>query len=51
MEAFHMISGDARLVDDDSDGIADRIVEGKWDSELNWGIGLRKAPAVFEATR
>lgn len=51
MEAFHMISGDAHLVDDDSDGIADRIVDGHWDSELNWGIGLRKAPATFSATR
>lgn len=51
MEAFHMISGSARLVDDDSDGVADRIVDGVWDSEMNLGLGLRKAPAVWTATR
>ncbi len=51
MEAFHMISGEARLVDDDADGIGDRIVDGRWDSEMNLGLGLRKAPSVFSATR
>lgn len=51
LEAFHMISGSARLVDDDSDGVADRIVDGVWDSEMNIGLGLRKAPSVWSATR
>jgi hypothetical protein len=51
LEAFHMISGAARLVDDDADGVADRIVDGRWDSEMNLGLGLRKAPASFSATR
>jgi hypothetical protein len=51
MEAFHMISGEAKLVDDDADGVGDRIIDGRWDSELNIGLGLRKAPSVFSATR
>jgi len=51
MEAFHMITGDAKLVDDDADGVADRIVDGVWDSEMNLGLGLRKAPSVWSATR
>jgi hypothetical protein len=46
-----MARGDAKLVDDNGDGIADRIIEGKWDSEMNIGLGLRKAPSTFEATR
>jgi hypothetical protein len=51
LDAFHMARGDAKLVDDNGDGIADRIIEGKWDSEMNIGLGLRKAPSTFEATR
>jgi hypothetical protein len=51
MEAFHMITGSARLVDDDADGIADRIVDGIWDSQMNLGLGLRKAPSTWTATR
>jgi len=51
LDAFHMAQGDAKLVDDDGDGIADRIIEGKWDSEMNIGLGMRKAPATFSAAR
>lgn len=51
LEAFHLIAGNARLVDDSGDGIADRIVEGAWDAELNIGLGLRHAPATFEGAR
>ncbi len=51
LDAFHMARGDAKLVDDTGDGIADRIVDGVWDSEMNIGLGLRKAPSTFEATR
>lgn len=51
LDAFHMASGTAHLVDDDGDGIADRIVDGMWDSEMNIGLGMRKAPASFTAAR
>lgn len=51
LDAFHMAQGTARLVDDDGDGIGDRIVEGLWDSEMNIGLGMRKAPATFTAER
>lgn len=50
-DVFRFISGSARLVDDDQDGVADRIVDGTWDGEMNLGMGLRKAPATFTATR
>lgn len=51
IDAFRFKTGAARLVDDDQDGVADRIVDGKWDGELNIGLGLRKAPATFTAAR
>lgn len=51
LDAFHMAQGTARLVDDDGDGVADRIVDGLWDSEMNIGLGMRKAPATFTAER
>lgn len=51
VEAFHVISGDAQLVDDNQDGVADRITDGHWDAEMNLGMGLRHTPATFSATR
>jgi hypothetical protein len=51
LEALHYNSGDAQLVDDDGDGVADRIVEGTWDARLNLGLGLRHTPATFVGTR
>jgi hypothetical protein len=51
LEALHFASGGARLVDEDGDGIGDKIVEGTWDAELNIGLGLRHAPATFEGER
>ena len=33
------------------DGVADRIVNGTWDAEMNLGLGLRHTPATFTATR
>lgn len=51
LEALHYASGAARLVDDDGDGVADRIVDGTWDAQLNLGLGLRHTPATFTATR
>ena len=51
LEALHLATGDARLVDDDLDGVGDRIVDGTWDAELNIGLGLRHAPATFSGAR
>jgi hypothetical protein len=51
LDVFRFIAGTARLIDDNGDGLADRIVDGNWDAEINLGLGLRKAPATFLATR
>jgi hypothetical protein len=51
IEALHLASGSARLVDEDGDGVGDSIVDGAWDAEMNLGLGLRKAPATFTGTR
>lgn len=51
LDVFRFVSGEARLVDDDQDGVADRISDGTWDAEMNLGLGLRHAPATFSATR
>lgn len=51
IEALHYASGQARLVDDDGDGVADRIVDGSWDAQMNLGLGLRHTPATFSAAR
>ncbi len=51
LEALHFASGTARLVDEDGDGVGDKVVEGTWEAELNLGLGLRHAPASFEGTR
>ena len=51
LEVFHLASGTARLVDDDGDGYGDRIVDGVWQSEMNLGLGLRKAPSTFVGAR
>jgi hypothetical protein len=45
----HFASGTARLVDDGSDGLADRIVDGTWDAETDVGQGAREATATFVA--
>ncbi len=51
LDVFHLASGAARMIDDDGDGYGDRIVDGTWQSELNLGLGLRKAPATFTGAR
>ncbi|MBA2543031.1 MAG: hypothetical protein H0V17_25545 [Deltaproteobacteria bacterium] len=51
IEALHLISGTVRLVDDDGDGVGDRLVDGVWDAEMNLGLGLRHTPATFEGSR
>lgn len=51
LDVLHLAQGRARLVDDDGDGIGDRIADGIWQAELNLGLGLRHAPATFVGTR
>ncbi len=51
LDAFQFASGTARLVDDDGDGIGDRMIDGHWDASMNLGLGLRHAPATFEGRR
>ncbi len=51
LEALHLTSGTARLVDLDGDGIGDQVVDGVWAAELNIGLGLRKAPSTFRGER
>lgn len=51
LEALHLAAGQATLVDDDGDGVGDRITAGTWQAELNLGLGLRHTPATFTGTR
>jgi hypothetical protein len=51
LDVFRFIAGSARLVDNNGDGLADTIVEGKWDAEINLGVGVHKTPLTFAATR
>jgi hypothetical protein len=50
-DAFEVASGTGKLVDDNADGIGDRITGGTWDAQMNLGMGLRHTPATFTATR
>ena len=50
-DALEFATGTATLVDDDGDGVADRITAGTWDAQMNLGLGLRHTPATFTATR
>jgi hypothetical protein len=51
LEALHLASGQATLVDDDGDGLGDRIIDGTWQAEMNLGQGLRHTPATFAGVR
>jgi hypothetical protein len=51
IEALHLAAGTARLVDEDGDGVGDKVVDGTWDAEMNLGLGLRKAPSTFTGAR
>jgi len=48
-DALEYASGTGTLVDDNGDGIADRITDGTWDAQMNLGMGLRHTPATFTA--
>jgi hypothetical protein len=49
LDVVRFASGNARLVDEGFDGVADRIVDGTWDAETDRGQGARKATATFIA--
>ena len=49
LDLFRLAAGTARLVDENDDGLADRIVEGSWQAELDFGTGVRAATATFTA--
>jgi hypothetical protein len=51
IEELHFSKGDAKLVDDDGDGVNDRIADGVWQAELNLGLGLRTVTAQFSGER
>jgi len=51
LEALQLAAGTGHLVDDDGDGLGDKISDGTWDAKLNIGLGLRHAPATFAGTR
>ena len=51
LDLLHLASGHAMLVDVTGDCIADHIIAGAWEAELNFGQGLRHTPATFTATR
>ncbi len=46
---FHLISGHAKLIKDDQDGLDVRIVDGTWADELD--LGVRHTPSTFAGTR
>jgi hypothetical protein len=50
LDAYRFVQGTARLVDDNLDGMADRIVDGTWDTEIDFGQGPRAAEATFTAS-
>jgi hypothetical protein len=49
LDLFRFAAGSARLVDDNGDGIAERIADGTWQAELDFGSGVRAATATFTA--
>lgn len=51
IEALRLAAGSAVMVDDDGDGLADRLIDGSWQAELNLGLGLRHTNASFQGTR
>jgi hypothetical protein len=50
LDTYKFVQGTARLVDDNLDGMADRIVDGTWDTEIDFGQGPRAAAATFTAS-
>jgi hypothetical protein len=51
LETFTVHGGTGKLIDDTNDGLADRIVDGSWDVEINLGGGLRRVAIPFTARK
>jgi hypothetical protein len=51
LNLFRLASGTAKLLDENLDGLADRIVDGTWSVELDLGTGVRQATAAFTAAK
>jgi hypothetical protein len=51
LSLFRLASGTAKLLDENYDGLADRIVDGMWSVELDLGTGVRQATAAFTAAK
>jgi hypothetical protein len=49
LDLFRFATGSARLVDENNDGIAERIDDGMWQAELDFGSGVRASTATFTA--
>lgn len=47
--AFRFVRGTGRLVDDNANGEAERIVDGTWQAEVDIGTGMKTVNATFEA--
>lgn len=50
-DAVRFAAGTATLVDADRDGDAERLAPGTWTAEIDAGLGLRRVPATFTASR
>jgi hypothetical protein len=50
-DVLQYATGTATLVDDDGDGVADRITNGVWAAKIDLGQGLRHTPATFVGSR
>ncbi len=51
IDELHFSQGTARVVDEDEDGVGDRIADGVWQAELNLGPGVLGAVATFAGER
>lgn len=49
IDMVRFTSGTAKLVDEGFDGVADSIIDGRWDAEIDVGQGAHKATATFIA--
>jgi hypothetical protein len=51
LDVFRFVEGNAQLIDDNGDGVSERIVDGTWSAETDIGLGPRAAVASFTAER
>ena len=49
LDSLHFASGTAKLVDDNKDGYADRILDGTWNAEIDDGMGAHASQIAFTA--